>query len=814
MKKFKWLALVIVVVLSLSIVLAACNKKDEAPAETWGNWETVAAANCTKAGLEKRESSLGNVETRAIAATGHNFGANHICTVCGENELAMDNIGMYADLTYGTDYKSLYDLVGASVKISDVLQKNDGRAYIYLKDGKLASAATEGAQLTELGMDFLSMAMVYNTQPAGDFETAEDVYAEWWKLYIQRWNLLLPEVPLYSNEYYDVYNKKLGGVTEHPTNPYWGPAKALIDWTSSDDKIIIGNITDLSGKFRYSSFGASNPGAADNDVAGLVSGLATVTANKEGNYQVDDTVVDQFSQELNEDGTLTFTIKIKNDLKFSDGSAIKAKNYLVTALVFSTPVAAQAAGRDHKAGMSYVGYDEFAAYDGTNDGQDILDEDGEVVTTASKYFKGFRLLDEYTFSATVISDYAGYFYSLIQAGFGPEYLPLWLGEGVDILDSENGVYLSDAFYAKDGTSFAKAAHIKASAANTNTDYPYSGPYYVESYDAAQKMATLKKNNNYKGNYEGTKPSIGTVVYKKIVAKTQLADFDSNGVDVLAAITGGDETNEVISYAKGTDGQLGTADDKAILTHYSRAGYGKLGFRADFGPVQFMAVREAIALCLDRSDFASQFTGGYGGVVDGPYYTGAWMYQEVEDDIILNTYTKSVEAAKDLLAANGWIYNAVGSAYAGTGVRYKKIDADLMSDADKTFRAIDGSLTTVYDAAENCYYMPLVLNWFGTQDNPFTDLLVTEFKNGAAFAQAGFSIHETIGDFNPMLDELYQYPVHGYYDGTPKYTCFNFATGFNSAVYDYSYNWTINPAMYDDLSICYVKDYADFYLLAK
>ena len=67
--------------------------------------------------------------------------------------------------------------------------------------------------------------------------------------------------------------------------------------------------------------------------------------------------------------------------------------------------------------------------------------------------------------------------------------------------------------------------------------------------------------------------------------------------------------------------------EADYVHYSRAGYGKLGFRADFGPVQFPAVRQAIALCMDREDFAKQFTGGYGGVVDGPYYTGAWFYKK-------------------------------------------------------------------------------------------------------------------------------------------------------------------------------------------
>lgn len=810
MKKFKWLALVIVVVLSLSIVLAACNKKPAETEEKWGEWEQVAAATCTKAGLEKRESDKGNTETRAIAATGHTF-ANHVCSVCGESEFANESLAKYAELEYGVDYQSLYDTLGVEVRISDVIEKADGRAYIYVANDHVASSTTEGAVLTELGLDFLSMAMVFNTQvpAAGDWanKTQDDIYAEWWKLYIQRWNILLPEVPLYSNEYYDMYNKKLHGVTEHPTNPYWAPKDALIDWTSDDDKIILGSTTELGGRFRYPSFGVSSSNASDNAVNSLASGLGTITTNKEGGYQVDDQVVKSLERTLNEDGTLTFTIEIKDDLKFSDGSAITAKNYLVRALVFSSPVATEAARKDTKAGLSYVGYEDFAAYDGTNQGATVGN------ATANKAFSGYRLLGTYKFSVTIKAAYADYYYNLILAGFSPEYLPMWLGEGADIADDGNGAYISGNFYAKNGNSYVKAQHIYDSAMNTDTTYPYSGAYVVTGYDESTKTATLRKNTYYKGNYEGTKPSITTVVYKKLVADTQLADFTSGGVDVISGITGGNETNEAIALAKGADGTLGTDDDVATLTHYSRAGYGKIGFRSDLGPVQFAAVREAIALCLDRSDFASQFTGGYGGVVDGPYYTGAWMYQAVKDDIILNTYTKSVDAAKDLLAANGWIYNADGSAYNGTGVRYKKIAEEDMFEWDKEFASVDGSLTTVYDEENGCYYMPLVLNWYGTVNNDFTDLLVTEFQNGSAYAQAGFAIFNTKGDFMPMLDELYQglYGVGLYVK--PIYNCFNFASSFSSAAYDYSWALSIDPSIYDEGdNAYYLKDYADFYML--
>ena len=109
-------------------------------------------------------------------------------------------------------------------------------------------------------------------------------------------------------------------------------------------------------------------------------------------------------------------------------------------------------------------------------------------------------------------------------------------------------------------------------------------------------------------------------------------------------------------------------------------------------------------------------------------------------------------------------------------------------------------------------MPLCLNWYGTSDNTFTDLLMTGFMNNENIINAGFVVQNTVGEFSPMLDELYQAAVYGYYGGTPVYTCFNFATGFTSAAYDYSYNWTIDPAEYDNYSICYVKDQADAYWL--
>jgi len=687
---------------------------------------------------------------------------------------------------WGKDYTELYDEIGDKVTIDDVQEDpTTGLAYVEY-EGKTY----------ELGMDFLSMAMVYKTAVPenSQYETEDDVYAAWWKYYMTRWNYLLPEIPLYSNEYYDVYNAKIKGVDEHPTNPYWGPAKALIDWTSekADNDIIIGNTTDLSGKFRYSPFGGSNPGAADLDVDNLINGLETVATTKEGGFEVNKTVVKQLDKVENEDGTLTYTITLNDGLLFSDGTPVTAKNYLYFPMVFSTLVAAEAEGKDRQAGLTMVGFEEFNAYDGTNEGDGV-----------SKTFAGLRLLADNQFSVTVKAEYANYYYAISYAGFSPFVKELWCGD-YDIADDGEGCYFTDGFYNKTGDSFDMAAHIVASSNNTDTTYACSGPYVVESYDEGDKSAILTLNPNFPGNYEGAKPSIAKVIYKKSVSATQLDDLKSGGVDVLMGITGGDETDEAVAACDNSNGAF-------VYTHYSRAGYGKLQFRNDYGPAQFTAVRQAITYCLDRASFAKTFTGGYGGVVDGAYYTGSWMYKEAAaNGMLLNAYDTSADTAIAVLEADGWIYDANGEPYV-EGVRYKKIPAEYADENDKTYKSIDGAYVTTKVGDD--YYMPLVLNWYGTTDNPFSNLLVTDFEQGANIAAAGIVIQKTTGDFSPMLDEFYQQAVYGFYSGTPMYSCFNYATGFTSAAYDYSYNWSIDPSFYENNSIAYLMDEADIYWLS-
>ncbi len=705
-----------------------------------------------------------------------------------------------ADAVEHADYTSVYETIGSAITI-DMVNEDP--------ETGLATVEYEGV-IYELGMDFLSYAMVYNCSvPEGsEYTTQEEVFNEWWKLYIQRWNYLVPEVPLYSNQYFDLYNAKIKNFV---TTPYWGAADAIIAASVKEgeaNSVILGSTTDLSGAFRNSSWGKANPGSSDLDIENLTSGYATLQTDKNGAFVWNEmAIAEEPTAVLNEDGTLTYTIKIKDGMVFSDGSPITAKNYIAATLANSTEVAA-AAGGTGNAGLVIAGFDAFKGYNGTNDGQAVLDSEGaETDVIASKYFSGIKLIDDYTFSVTYTAEYATYYYVMSYAAFGPSPLALYLGENDIVVAEDGSVGLSDGFYTKvekDGTEAYEMANVIVNNLKWNSDLPWSGPYMVTNYDESSLTATLTINPNYPGDTARGTASIKTITYVKMVAETQTDMFKTGQIDVLAGITGVTETEEALAL-------ISESPDLYAETHYDRAGYGKIGFRSDFGPTSMVEVRQAIMYTINRPEFAQTFTGGYGAVVHGPYYTGYSAYKAVEDEIILNQYAYSADSAITVLEEAGWIYNAEGKEYVkGTDdIRYKKLSGYELSADNLSFATVDGKYKTVKINGE--YYMPLAINWYGTQPNDVTDLLITAWQtNPNATSEIGMYITYTSTDFSTGLyGELHQMEEAGF-NGVPKLNAINFATGFTSAMYDYSWNWTINPELIAaGYSVCFVSDEADF-----
>ena len=579
--------------------------------------------------------------------------------------------------------------------------------------------------------------------------------------------------------------------------------EAVVREIQKGTRVILGSTTELSGDFRWPGFGGSSAGASDQDITWLTVGYGTMEIDQSGAYQWNKTAVKSHNETENDDGTYTIDIVLNEGLKFSDGSAITAKNYVASILSFSSPVSV-AAGHSGMSGQAFVGYSEFRAYTGA-----------DAPEEAKKEFSGVRLLGEYEFSLTVSSDYYPYYFAYTYGAVNPDFLALVLGEGVDVKDDGNGCYLTDNFYAMtegEDATYVKAEEIKANRYDT-TKYPYSGPYTISKWDEGNSEATLLANPEFQGNFEGVKPTIETIVYRLLVQETQLDQLKKGEVDVLSAITGGNDTKAALAVVDGTN---------FSEVHYQRAGYGKIEFECDFGPTMFASVRQAVTYALNRTEFCQTFTGGYGVVVDGPYSPDFAMWKAVKDDITLIDYSYSVANAEKALVEGGWIYNSKGEDFVPgqTGVdavRYKKLtaeEAEACGGVNKTYASVNNTDGVTYKTVKigDDYYMPLAINWFGTTPNDVTDLLNTMLANSKDVAGLGMVIRATVGDFTQLLGEIYRDASYGY-AGTPTFGMFNLATGWNTAVYDYAFNWSLDEAyfgysankLYDEYDVAFPYD---------
>lgn len=507
-----------------------------------------------------------------------------------------------------------------------------------------------------------------------------------------------------------------------------------------ENKVIYGSDTELSGDLG-NAWWTNN--ATDKLIRDLTNDYDVIVFDQFGQMKVNETVSDGVQTAENEDGTATYTVKIKQGLTYNDGTPITAADYVAYLLVQLSPATLEAGAT--VSSDTIVGGTEY--------------QNGE-----SKVLAGIRLLDEYTYSISITPDYANYYYGLTYASLSPLYLPLYSSAALTVKDDGEGAYL-------DGGEL-KADEINASR------YVYenrvtAGPYVIKSIDTGALTATLEINPNYAGNFEGQKPSIQTIVVVKSEDDSKMDAFTTGEITFLSQLSEGDQIKTALELVD---------SGKYNYCHYTRNGYGKIQFQCDGGPTQFQAVRQAVAYLLDREEFTNTFTGGYGSVVHGPYSTAQWMYEDSEElfNEKLNSYAYDPEKAVEVLKADGWTLNADGTPYSGTGVRYKEVTAEQAGDYALNVKLADGRIL-----------MPLHIMWASSDGNPVSTLLATMLANGKQTADAGMVIEQNVMAFSELLNWIYRDTTVGDQYGVFTYGMFNLATGF-ADVYDYAYNFASDP----------------------
>ncbi|MBO4537405.1 MAG: ABC transporter substrate-binding protein, partial [Erysipelotrichaceae bacterium] len=495
--------------------------------------------------------------------------------------------------------------------------------------------------------------------------------------------------------------------------------------------------------------------ATDAMIINLTEDCATVTMNKEGAYIVNPTVSESVEGVMNEDGTKTYTIKVNDGLVFNNGEAITIEDFLWTTAFGCSSVATEL-GAKVSSYLTVVGGQEY--YDGT-----------------ASTISGLRILDDKTLSIQIVADKVPYYYDITYAAFSPASLKFWLGEDVALKDDGEGVYFEN--FTKEGSEAAfTAARFMASP-----DRVSAGPYNLVEFDQSSKQATLVANPNYNGNYEGVKPTIEKIVITRAEDATWADALKTGAFNFYDTITDGEEVNTAMDIIEDEENKakLGYGFDYA---QFDRPGYGKIMFQCDFGPTQFEAVRHAIALLLDRNEFANTFCAGWGGVVNGPYGTAMWMAQEAEEwlDENLNNYAYNPEAAVEELVADGWVLDAEGNDYV-EGIRYKEVTAEEAGDYKHNVTLADGRIL-----------MPLIIEWSSSEGNSVSDLLSVMLANGTQTAEAGMKINQNVMTFSELLNYMYRDASQGDQYGLKTYGMYNLASNWSTPVYDRSYDFTVDP----------------------
>ncbi len=438
----------------------------------------------------------------------------------------------------------------------------------------------------------------------------------------------------------------LASALELPDVPAVGeiPVNAVVPDFS---QLVIGSTTPMNGEFFTSMWGNNT---ADIDVRLLLHDANTVAWQDEGSYGGNMNILTDMAATVNTaNGDHIYTFTLREDLRFSDGSAITAKDYVFSVLLQSSPALA-GLGVVPSAYADLRGFEAYA--NGT-----------------ANAFSGVRLLNDHSFSLTISGASLPYFYELSLVNVAPYPIAV-LAPGCDVRDTGNGAFIEGEF---------TTALLERTISDPETGYRFhpsvtTGPYVLVSFDAATRVATFELNPYYAGNYQGQLATIPRIVFRPVRNEDIMTEMASGAINLMNKVSQGSVINE---------GLTGVANEEYSMAYYLRAGLSFLAFRCDDGLTASLKVRQALMHSVDPQSLIDGFLMGYGQTEYGMYGYGQWMVNTQTEALeALNIYPFDTDAAIALLVEAGFTFNAQGGAYE-SGIRYNKDGVALSFRLAKT-----------------------------------------------------------------------------------------------------------------------------------
>jgi peptide/nickel transport system substrate-binding protein len=342
--------------------------------------------------------------------------------------------------------------------------------------------------------------------------------------------------------------------------------------------LVVGSTTALTGEFYLSLWGNNT---SDVDIRSLTQGYRTIIGQKTGDRQPNPLSVADMDISR-EEGNKVYTFTLQPDMVFSDGAAISAKDYVLTLMLTYHPLMREI-GATVEPLTQIAGGKSYQA-------------------RQTQALEGVHLIDARTFSIALDGSALPDYNELRYVDLFPSPLHVLL-PGVDIVDDGEGVAFSRELSVED-----LEAVMTGEMNYRSHPTVCSGPYVLQSYDEAQLIANLVRNEKY----TGPKPSIERIRFVSI-ANGEMADALKSGRIHLANKVSSAQVLQDLAMTPGLNRQ-----------RYPRQGMAYLAFAFERDTVRNPAVRKAVAHCVDREKIIAEFLGGNGHIVNGYYGMGQWM----------------------------------------------------------------------------------------------------------------------------------------------------------------------------------------------